>query len=326
VSAALTGKTLVEVLGPRMVPTLARPDEIAIFTVGGIGADPASLRAVIGQKACRQLAVDGIELPAALARVSEAARAELEGGARTRGDLSKALTARLPPAMSLWCKRCGSRHIHETLFRLAGAIGAYCIAPRSGREVSYILVQEWLGTRVPCPGSPEALVAGSELLRRFLRCYGPASPADFADWSKTGLPDAQRRFASLAGELQDVCWCGATGSVLREDAEDLRRSELPSGIRFLPPNDPYLLARDRETLVPDAALRKVIWPAAGTPGTLLASGEIVATWRSQKKDTTLRVQVSPHDQLRAGVVAVVEQEAQILARLRGCWAAVVEFA
>ena len=317
-SVALTGKTLVEVLGPRMVPVLTRPDDVAVFTVGGVSADRESLRVAMGPKASRQLAMDGIELGDALTRVTDAARTELEGGARARGDLSSALTACLPKAMSLWCKRCGSWHIHETLFRLPGAVGVYCIAPRSGREVSYILVEEWLGTRVPHPGSLGALGAGRELLRRFLRCYGPATPSHFAGWTKTSLPDAQRRFADLAGDLEDVCWNGATGSVLREDIEELRRSELPSGVRLLPPNDPYLRACDRETLVPELAKQKLIWPGAGAPGALLAAGEIVGTWHSRKNNSTLRVQVSLHGQLPAQVAAIAEKEAQLLAQLRGC--------
>lgn len=324
-SGALTGKALVEVLGPCLVPVLARPDDTAVFTVGSVSPDQDSLRVTIGPKASRQLAMDGIELGDALTRVADAARTELEGGARTRGDLSAALTARLPKAMSLWCKRCGSWHVHETLFRLPGGVGVYCIAPRSGREVSYILIEEWLGARVPRPGSPGALGAGRDLLRRFLRCYGPATPGQFADWTKTSLPDARRRFADLAGDLEDMCWNGATGSVLREDIEELRRSELPLGVRLLPPNDPYLRARDRETLVPEFARQKAFWPSAGMPGALLAAGEIVGTWRSQKIDGTLSMQVSPHCQLSAQVVALVEKEAQILAQLRGCRSAVIEF-
>jgi hypothetical protein len=44
VSAALSDRRLVEVLDPRMVPALVRPEDVAVFTVGGIGADDASLR------------------------------------------------------------------------------------------------------------------------------------------------------------------------------------------------------------------------------------------------------------------------------------------
>src|SRR5437773_1260604 len=49
VSAALSDRRLVEVHGPRMVPALVRPEDMAVFTVGGIGTDDASLRETLGK-------------------------------------------------------------------------------------------------------------------------------------------------------------------------------------------------------------------------------------------------------------------------------------
>jgi hypothetical protein len=89
-------------------------------------------------------------------------------------------------------------------------------------------------------------------------------------------------------------------------------------VRLLPPNDPYLLARDRATLIPDPAKRKMVWPSLGAPGTLVVDGEIVATWRSQKKGTVLRVQIGYFDRPIANATALIELEAQLLAELRGC--------
>jgi xylulokinase len=165
--------------------------------------------------------------------------------------------------------------------------------------------------------------AGRELLRRFLRCYGPAAPGDFADWTRIGVADARQRFTELADDLQEVGWDGRTGSVLRDDIDELYGARPPSGVRLLPPSDPYLLARDRITLIPDPAKRTVVWPALGAPGTLVVDGEIVATWRSQKKGTVLRVQISYFDRPIAKAVALIEQEAQLLAELRGCHTAEV---
>jgi hypothetical protein len=318
VSAALADRHLVEVNGPRMVPALVRPQDVAVFTVGGIGADDASLRETVGRVAATALAQAGIRPIDALARVVEAALAELAGGARTRGALSAAMTARLPEAMSLWCRVCGSRHIHEGLFRLPGAAGVYCIAPRSGREVCYVRTDEWLGRDVPAVGSAAARDAGRELLRRFLHCYGPATPGDFADWTAVGVADARQRFTDLADELQEANWDGRTGWVLRADADGLRGARPPTGVRLLPPGDPYLLARDRATVIPDPAARKVIWPPVGAPGTVVVDGEIVATWRSQRKGTVLRVQISPFDRPVTTAGAFIGQEAQLLAELRGC--------
>lgn len=318
VSAALSDRRLVEVHGPRMVPALVRPEDVAVFTVGGIGTDDASLRETFGKVTARRLAEADIRPTDALTRVVEAAHAELAGGARGKGDLSAAMTARLPESMSLWCERCGSRHVDEELFRLPGAVGIYCIAPRSGREVWYVRVDQWLGKEIPAVGSVPAREAGRELLRRFLHCYGPATPGDFADWTRTGAADARQRFTELADDLQEVSWDGQTGSVLRDDIDELRGARTPSGVRLLPPSDPYLLARDRATLIPDPSKRKVVWPALGAPGTLVVDGEIVATWRSQKKGTVLRVQISYFDRPIAKAAALIEQEAQLLAELRGC--------
>ncbi len=318
VSAALSDRRLVEVHGPRMVPALVRPEDVAVFTVGAIGTDDASLRETFGKVTARRLAEADIRPTDALTRVVEAAHAELAGGVRGKGDLSAAMTARLPESMSLWCKRCGSRHIDEELFRLPGAVGIYCIAPRSGREVWYVRVDEWLGKQIPAVGSVAAQEAGRELVRRFLSCYGPATPGDFADWTRTGAADARQRFTELAGDLREVSWDGRTGSVLRDDIDALRRARTPSGVRLLPPNDPYLLARDRATLIPDPEKRKVVWPSLGVPGTLVVDGEIVATWRSQNKGSVLRVQISYFDRPIAKAAALIEQEAQLLAELRGC--------
>src|SRR5262245_19052043 len=128
VSAALSDRSLVEVQDPRMVPALVRPEDLAVFTVGGIGTDDASLREKFGRGAAKALAEAAIRPTDALAGVVEAALAELAGGVRGTCELSAAMTARLPGPMSLWCERCRSRHIHESLFRLPGAVGVSCIA------------------------------------------------------------------------------------------------------------------------------------------------------------------------------------------------------
>lgn len=323
VSAELSERRLVEVHDARMVPAVVRPEDVAVFTVGGMDTDDASLREKFGPVATKALAAADVRPADALSQVLEAARAEVAAGARGTAELSAAMTARLPEPMSLWCERCGSRHIHESLFRLAGAVGILCLAPRSGREVRYVRTDQWLGPEVPAVGSPAAREAARELLRRFLRCHGPATPGDFAEWTRVSAGAARRRFTELADDLREVHWDGRTGVLLRDDVDELRRARTPSGVRLLPPNDPYLLARDRATLLPDPADRTVVWPPLAAPGTLVVDGEIVATWRSQKKGNVLRLQVSHFGRATAGPASPVEREAQLLAELRGCRSAEV---
>src|ERR1017187_6375033 len=154
---------------------------------------------------------------------------------------------------------------------------------------------------------------------------GSAVLALLARTGGAGVADARQCFADLADELGEVRWDGGTGLVLRTDAADLQRAELPAGVRLLPPNDPYLLARDRETLVADQGLRKLILPASGSPGAVVADGEVAAIWRSQKKGTTMRVQVSAPRRLAKSAIGLVEKEAELLALSRACYSAEVTF-
>jgi hypothetical protein len=193
------------------------------------------------------------------------------------------------------CRRCGSTHVSDTLFRTPGGLGVFRVEPRDGRE------QVLAPLELPAV-DPEA--ARLELTRRFLRAYGPATPADLAGWTNTGVVEARRRFAALAGEL--------TGDgLLAEDAAAPARARTPTGVRLLAAGDPYLQSRDRATLVPDPGVRTRLWPATAAPGAVLVDGEVVATWRARRKKDVLELTVT-------GPTPPLEQEAELLAAARGC--------
>ncbi len=312
--SAVSAAALVEVIGPRLTPTLVLPADVAVFTVGALPPDDRSLRETLGDNTAKALAGAGLGLADAVRAAAEAARAALAGGPLARGELSAVVTAQLPPAMSAWCPRCGSRHVSDTLFRAAGAAGAYALEPRSGRGVTLRRLE------LPDP-DPEA--ARLELARRFLRCYGPATPADLAGWILAGPFDARARWAALAGELAEVGWAGRTGSVLAADVAALRRGTVPAGLRLLPPGDPYLQSRDRAALVPDTAHRKRVWPSLAAPGALLLDGALAGTWRSRVQGDTLRLTVAPFGRLPASTRPALDAEAARLAPLRSCATATV---
>jgi hypothetical protein len=319
VAEALAAGSLVEVLGPRLVPTLVPPEDVALLTVGTMPADERALADTVGPQAAKDLKAAGIGLADAVRRLTEVAEDELAAGPLARGELSAAMTRRLPEAMSSWCARCGSRHVRETLFRVPGGAGVYRLEPRSGRQVAFALLDQPLR-----PDSDAAEPLRLELVRRFLRGYGPATPADFAGWTGTGPTEARRRWTALAGELTGLA-DGPTAGGATALAEDVprRRARLREGVRLLPPGDPYLLARDRATLVPDPAVRALLWPSIAAPGAVLADGELVAAWRARKKGDTLEVTVAPFGGLPPPVLAAVEQEAARLAPHRSCAVAAV---
>jgi hypothetical protein len=308
VADAVADGSLLEVIGPRLVPTLVVPEDVAVFTIGSV-PDERALRDLVGDATAKALAAAGIGLLDAVGQVTAAARAALAGGPLTRGGLSAAVTRTVPAPMSAWCGRCGSRHVSENLFRLAGGSGAYAIAPRSGRGVSLRLLD---------PPGTDPRGARLELLRRFLRCHGPATPEDYARWTMTVPAYARRRWAELAGDLAEVTWPGRSGSILAADAARLRAATPPTGVRLLPPGDPYLQSPDRAALVPDASHRRTVWPALAAPGVVLLDGCLAGTWRAQRRGGTLLVQVTGFSPLPAAARPALDAEAARLAPVRGC--------
>lgn len=164
----------------------------------------------------------------------------------------------------------------------------------------------WIG---PDPQMAEG-EARVELVRAYLRAFGPASPADIASWA--GLKLGQIKAAIARLELRRF---------RREDDTelvDLPRlalpdPETPAPPRFLPTWDATLLVHARRTqILPEEHRPKVF--SIKTPQsvpTFLIDGRVAGTWRWEKD----RVRIKPFGQLAKADRAAVEAEAERLARL-----------
>lgn len=166
----------------------------------------------------------------------------------------------------------------------------------------------WDGSRTtwwidePPAAEPEA--ARLELARRFLRSLGPSTPNEFAWWSGVAPAEARYTFRSLGKELAEVDRQGRTSWILRTDRDALERAAPASGVRLLPPGDPYLAAGDREVLLPERRFRAELWPKSVWPGALMVDGELAGTWRRQAG----RVSVRAWHKLELHTKAAVERE------------------
>ena len=69
------------------------------------------------------------------------------------------------------------------IFRLALVEGLICYGPEQGAESTFVRVDQWLPEQPVL--APAAALA--ELLRRYLRAYGPATPQDFARWTGNSM-------------------------------------------------------------------------------------------------------------------------------------------
>ena len=246
---------------------------------------------------------EGFTVRDALDRVAAAAREGLADGPLDRDAFHQAMRERLPDGLLPWCRGCQSHHVRPGFWRALGPL-----------EVTEMPEKATWGLADP-PDMPLE-EARAELVRRFLRVYGPATHSQLASLAQTAASHAKRLFAAIADELEPAAVEGRKGFVLAEDAARLESPPAAQGVRLLGGHDPYVAQPDREALVPDAAVRKRLFPSVGRPGAVLADGVLAGLWRGYKKGDVLEVGVE-----WLGDPVDVAEEAEAIARLRGCAAA-----
>ena len=148
-----------------------------------------------------------------------------------------------------------------------------------------------------------------------------AEHADFEAWTGVAKPHARQLWAEVEGELDEVSVGGEPGGwILREDVSALDAPPSATGIRLLPPGDPYLQKPNRALLAPDADLRKRLFRPVASPGAVLKDGRLVGLWRVKAKGRKAQITVE-----KLGRVARkdLEPEAQRIADLRGASEAIL---
>ena len=198
--------------------------------------------------------------------------------------------------------------------------GVVCFAPREGNKAPFILTDEWLGRPIP---RVDPDIARAELLRRYLHCYGPSTRAAFASWLGVRSGDVDPWWSLVEDELTQVDY-GGRAWMLDADVDALRAEAIPEGVRLLPPRDPYAQLRDRETIVKKTSHRDV-WKAVGDPGTVLADGTIIGTWRPRKNGRKLTITVKTFATLPSRHKTAIQDEAEQIGPLRNASSVTVEF-
>ena len=178
------------------------------------------------------------------------------------------------------------------------------------------VLMRWEGAGPPLvwtvPAPPiTAEAARTELARRYLHVVGPQTAQGIAWWG--GMKPARGRdaFERVRDELVPVRTPIGDAWILAADEEAFRSTaEEQAMARLLPSGDPYLMAADRELLVPEPAHRGILWePSTVWPGGLLVRGELAGTWRRSGPKVTIHA----WRKLSAPERAATEKEAATLA-------------
>ncbi len=265
-------------------------------------ADAVARLAANGQ----QLRTSGVDPIEAIRTTADVMRAVVTAP-MTKGEASTEVSARLPDDYLAWCRPCQAHHLGDQLMRLAALPAGLRLVP-GATPATLEPLPRW-------PGVPDGPVGTEGLIRAHLHQYGPAVPTDVGAYLQT---TGRAVKAVWPDHLAEVSLEGTRAWLPEEDLDDLLGAEPTRGVvRLLPRSDPWLLARDRALTVPDAAARKVLWPALGWPGAVFVDGEVAGAWRTRATRRALTLTVEAFTTLPATVRAAIEAEAVHVAATRG---------
>ncbi|MEU6145954.1 winged helix DNA-binding domain-containing protein [Streptomyces sp. NPDC047081] len=314
---ALWGRrTLVKTYGPRgtvhLLPAAELPLWCAALPAVPSGASPFAAGVRVSEEQAREIvaaigdALDGDALDGVCLTIDELSEEVVARVGSWAGDLV------MPAFQGMWPR-------WRQVMHRAGQSGALCFGPDRGRKVTY--------TRPPRFTPMPAEEAVRELVRRYLRAYGPATPRGFAKWLAAGGGWAVELFGRLAGEgvIEEVVFEGEAGWwVVSGDTGFPEGGGAGGGgggvrgVRLLPYFDAYgIAAQPRELLFPGDAYRRALARGqAGNYPVLLVDGVVAGVWHQRRRGRRMTVTVEPLGRLGASqereLLAQVERVGEVL--------------
>ena len=135
--------------------------------------------------------------------------------------------------------------------------------------------------------------ACKKLMRKYLHCYGPATPNHFAAWLGCSGKQARRMWKTVSEETEPVMVFGKKTYILSSDKERLLSPDsLQRELLLLGGHDPFLDQRDRAVLQPDKTVQKQIWRFVSHRGTGQHRGEIIGIWTGKKKNKGMEIKIT----------------------------------
>lgn len=207
---------------------------------------------------------------------------------------------------------------------MASYRGLACFGPDEGQGTTFVRPDAWLPRF--CDLSVEN--AEDELLRRYLRAFGPATVSDFAAWSILALRRARQIWDRAKRAMSPVVLNGQITWVLRDDLPALKRSRLSRPtVRLLPYFDSFLMGhKSRDHLVDTAHYKQIYRPAGWVYPALLLDGRITGDWSYKRANRHLQIAVRPYAPISEQTKDLVLREADDVARFLDLPEARVQFA
>jgi hypothetical protein len=193
--------------------------------------------------------------------------------------------------------------------------GDLSVGSGQGKTVTFVNPKTWMEPWQPLD-SQQAL---QEMVRRYLRAFGPATVDDFRFWWGGTRSQAKQLFKSLADELEEVDVEGWQAYALRATLPQLKDAEPVERILLLPLFDAYTIGSPRncESFLAPTHKSKVFNLQGWTFAVVLVSGSIQGVWRSTAKRGQVIISVNLFTESTPAVRHGIEAEADRLSHLFG---------
>lgn len=190
-----------------------------------------------------------------------------------------------------------------------------------GNQFNYASFNKWLPDTILRLDSPES--ARMEMVRKYLRCYGPVSMEDISWW--TGLPIIQisRTIINLRREVIRILVEGYREELLclRESYEAMSNNIIENlNIQLLPPWDPFMLGWSNRHRVVKRNLEPYVFDSGGNATSVMVHrGRVIGVWQFRdSQNNMLEFHIfEPYKLLKKEALRACEQHSRILAELCG---------
>jgi len=230
----------------------------------------------------------------------------LKAGPLPRPAITAAVRPKVSKRVHAWMDKVFS------IVRLPVFEGRVCYGPGEGNETTLVRTEQWLPPQEPV----EEVQAQAELLRRYLRAYGPATLKDFAHWSGISMAEVRALRPLVDAEVAE--YDGVL--VLREDMKALQSASFSqSSVHLLPYFDVYLLAhRFKEHFLKPQFYKRVYRNQGWISPVVLIDGEIAGVWSYKLSPKAAEIEVELFARVGSRTRTQIKDRAAELADLFQC--------
>jgi hypothetical protein len=197
-------------------------------------------------------------------------------------------------------------------------MGKLCFGPSVGTNVTFVRADRWIGKWRPL--DPED--SWRELVRRFLRAYGPTPLEGIGRWFGLEPATALQILGSLEKEALSLKIEGRDAWMLASDRSVPRRAA--SSVRLLAQYDCYVIgSHPRETVIDDRARTRIRaykrgqWEGAVGVPVLVVDGVVSGVWERRDRGGRIEVTVESAVKLTPAQRRGVKAEGERIGRFFG---------